>query len=401
MAYALIAKLEKFTSEEDNAQVWLNNFLRYFSNNNSINRLVNTFTTIKQGENEAVTTYLGCFHRNLCQIQAINANYFTVAQILNQFIHGLRSSILQYVHPMHPVDLQAAITNARDFKATKLEANHTQAINLVINGSSELESKLKQFIVFIIVNQSTVATGNASISSELLTYNAAATLSTTSISNANLLTNDTGNLSATATTHLLATALSNLSAPTNSNTTTKLTLKRNPKAEIDPIKLEIVDEDAQPNNLETHQHPTLTSNILPATITKNKSLDTIFLFELEEPLTTPLFNKVTLEEKPITAMYTDVKVDGHSIKLILDSRLADSIITKQFMDQLSHRVDRAANARIITTNGATKTLIGEIDDFSFEVNGIIILIKVLVMKAIQYQALIGNDWLSKTNTILD
>ncbi|KAG9297014.1 hypothetical protein G9A89_008600 [Geosiphon pyriformis] len=192
IAYVPIVKLEKFTSEEDDAQIWLNNiekviavnrcnnaramqaipyflqntanswyqslinksqdfnafkieFLRYFSNNNSINRLANTFTTIKQRKNEAVTTYLRCFYRNLHQIQAINANYFTVAQILNQFIRGLHSSILQCVHPMYPVDLQAAITNARDFEAAELEANHAQAVNLVMNGSSELDSKLKQF----------------------------------------------------------------------------------------------------------------------------------------------------------------------------------------------------------------------------------------------------------------
>ncbi|KAG9290278.1 hypothetical protein G9A89_022254 [Geosiphon pyriformis] len=54
-------------------------FLRYFSNNNSINCLVNAFTTMKQEETEAVTTYLGRFHQNLHQIQAINANYFTAS----------------------------------------------------------------------------------------------------------------------------------------------------------------------------------------------------------------------------------------------------------------------------------------------------------------------------------
>ncbi|KAG9301068.1 hypothetical protein G9A89_015804 [Geosiphon pyriformis] len=45
--------------------------------------------------------------------------------------------------------------------------------------------------------------------------------------------------------------------------------------------------------------------------------------------------------------------------------------------------------------------IGEIDDFPIEVNGIITSIKVLVMKATQYQALMGNDWLSKNNAVLD
>ncbi|KAG9298634.1 hypothetical protein G9A89_012702 [Geosiphon pyriformis] len=47
---------------------------------------------------------------------------------------------------MHSADLQAAVTNARDFEAAELEANHAQAVNLVMNRSSELDSKLKQFI---------------------------------------------------------------------------------------------------------------------------------------------------------------------------------------------------------------------------------------------------------------
>ncbi|KAG9301705.1 hypothetical protein G9A89_016776 [Geosiphon pyriformis] len=166
MAYTPIAKLDKFTGEEDDTQVWLNDvakaittnnwdnakamqailyflqdttdtwyqslaikpqnfnefktkFLKYFSNNNSINKLANTFITIKQEETEAVTTYLEWFHRNLRQIQAIQADYFTAPQILNQFIHGLCTA--------------------------ELEANHAQAVNLVINGSFELDSKLKQF----------------------------------------------------------------------------------------------------------------------------------------------------------------------------------------------------------------------------------------------------------------
>ncbi|KAG9295767.1 hypothetical protein G9A89_008995 [Geosiphon pyriformis] len=174
MAYAPIAKLEKFTGKEDDAQAWINDiakaittnnwddartmqvipyflkdttdswyyslaqkpqnfnafkleFLRYFSDNNSINHLASTFTTIKQRDTEAVTTYLGHFHKNLHQIQAIQADYFT------------------QVHLMHPVDLPTAMTHARDFEAAELEANHAQAMNLVMNGSSNLDSKLKQF----------------------------------------------------------------------------------------------------------------------------------------------------------------------------------------------------------------------------------------------------------------
>ncbi|KAG9284759.1 hypothetical protein G9A89_001129 [Geosiphon pyriformis] len=68
------------------------------------------------------------------------------------------------------------------------------------------------------------------------------------------------------------------------------------------------------------------------------------------------------------AMYTNVKIDDHSIKLILDSSLADSIITKQFMDQLGYRIVYAVSTRIIMANRATKTSISKIDNLSFEVN---------------------------------
>ncbi|KAG9291791.1 hypothetical protein G9A89_012076 [Geosiphon pyriformis] len=71
------------------------------------------------------------------------------------------------------------------------------------------------------------------------------------------------------------------------------------------------------------------------------------------------------------------------------------------MDQLDRQVDRAASARIITADGTIKTPINKIDNFPFEVNGIIMSIKVLVIEAMQYQALISNNWLSKTNTVLN
>ncbi|KAG9286074.1 hypothetical protein G9A89_022751 [Geosiphon pyriformis] len=192
MAYTPIAKLDNFTGKKDDIQIWLNDiekaitangwnnaqamqaihyflkdttnswyqslinkpqdfnafkaeFLRYFSNNNSINCLVNAFTTMKQGEIEAVTTYLGCFHQNLCQIQAIDANYFIAPQILNQFIRGLCSSILQHVRSLYPGTLQDVVTHAKDFESAESEANHAQAVNLIMNRSSELDSKLEKF----------------------------------------------------------------------------------------------------------------------------------------------------------------------------------------------------------------------------------------------------------------
>ncbi|KAG9289299.1 hypothetical protein G9A89_007860 [Geosiphon pyriformis] len=265
MAYILIAKLEKFTSKEDNAQV----------NNNSINRLANTFTTIKQGDNEAVTMYLEHFHKNLCQIQAIQADYFTVPQILNQFICGLHSSIFQCVHPMHSTNLQAAVTNARNFEAAELEANYVQAVNLVMNGSSELDSKLKQFSDSINQKLEGYLVDNYAIYQPPQQYNNLEItncpqnqsrlsslsnqpwqqemhichycgkqrhlrINSTNLSTTYLLANSTHYLSSAVPTHLSAAVLGNLSAPTNSNTATELTSKQNSKTKTDTTKLKIV-----------------------------------------------------------------------------------------------------------------------------------------------------------------
>ncbi|KAG9287847.1 hypothetical protein G9A89_017442 [Geosiphon pyriformis] len=168
------------------------------------------------------------------------------------------------------------------------------------------------------------------------------------------------------------------------------------------LSLLVISKDATTNNLESNPpQTTLINNIPPAMITKNKSLAAIFSFKLEETINPPLFNRAILEKKPITTMYIDAKVDDYSIKLILDSGLAGSIITKQLMDQLDCQVDHTASTRIIIADKVTKTSIGKIDDFPIEVNDIIVPIKVLVMEATQYQALIGNDWLSKTNVTLD
>ncbi|KAG9306242.1 hypothetical protein G9A89_016146 [Geosiphon pyriformis] len=405
ITYTPIAKLDKFTGKKDDAQVWLNDiekaitangwndtratqaipyflkntidswyqslvdkpqdfntfkleFLKYFNNNNSINRLANTFTTIKQGETEAVTTYLGCFHRNLRQIQAIDANYFTAPQIFNQFIRGLHSSILQHVCPLHLATLQDAVTHTRDFESAKLEANHAHAVNLVMNGSSKLDFKLKQFTapnqpwqqkhVFAttVISGSELLPKLRPISNHLPANNAATNLLTASIS--------TSNLSTTAISNLLATTPNNLSALTTNEIQDLKSLKTgdwrwlfinqfpapltNHQALDSGIQnylsLLVTSEDAQTNKPETNPIQKLTSNILPAIVTENETLAAIFPFEFEKTTPVPLFSRATFEEKPITAMYTNAKVDGHSIKLILNSGLAGSIIMQQLINQL-------------------------------------------------------------------
>ncbi|KAG9304204.1 hypothetical protein G9A89_019766 [Geosiphon pyriformis] len=144
------------------------------------------------------------------------------------------------------------------------------------------------------------------------------------------------------------------------------------------------------------------SNILPATITEDTILAAIFSFDINNLNTHSLFSGAAINQnKPIMVLYTDIRVGGIDIKLILNNRSASSIITKQLMNQLGCQVDCVATTWIIIVDGNTKTPIGKIDNFSFEINGIQISTKVLVIEATQYQALVENNWLSKANTILN
>ncbi|KAG9291722.1 hypothetical protein G9A89_012007 [Geosiphon pyriformis] len=393
MAYAPIAKLDNFMGKKDDAQIWLNDiekaivangwndtramqaipyflkdtadswyqslinkpqdfnafkaeFLRYFSNNNSINCLVNAFTTMKQGETEAVTTYLRHFHRNLCQIQAIDANYFTAPQILNQFIHGLRSSILQHVCPLHPGTLQDAVTHARDFESAESEANHVQAVNLVMNGSSELDSKLENLHNDAIIKETLIVpkinhvylhqpidSGNKKCISATIVVNKDISKLTV-ISSQDQYQNN----------YLPMTQQTIYQPPVYQppihQPQPQVIYQPQPQIIYQPQLIQTPTQNSAQmtaGNLQSRHVPTNT--ISPATISSDKSLAAIFPFELEENTLILLFSEAALEEKPITAMYMDARVDSHPIKLILDSGSAGSIITRQLMDQLGHRVD--------------------------------------------------------------
>ncbi|KAG9289690.1 hypothetical protein G9A89_014425 [Geosiphon pyriformis] len=384
-------------------------FLRYFSNNNSINHLVNTLTTIKQGKTEAVTTYLGHFHRNLHQIQAIDTNYFTASQILNQFIHGLYNSILQHVHSLYPSTLQDTVTRTKDFKSAESKTNYAQAVNLVMKRSSELDSKLKQFTIQettivpkikhvpqhwpissgsqrCVSTTTVISTKLGTILKHLSANDAAANLLSTSISDSSLSTTATSNISTAATCNISTAATSNLSNLINSNTAPEFTMivhqlipsssnllsgshsqnlgtsaTQNPNFQ-NYLSLLIIPEDATTNNSGSNQQQALTNNILPATVTNDELLMAIFPFDLEKMIKILLFSEAALEKKPITTMYTDAKINGHTIKLILNSGSADSIITRQLMDQLANRV--------------IKTPISEINNLPIKINGIMVPIKV-------------------------
>ncbi|KAG9305324.1 hypothetical protein G9A89_007819 [Geosiphon pyriformis] len=370
MAYQDITKLEKFFGEEDNAYSWIVDAEKAITTNSwNDNRtvqalpffLIRTANSWYQSLAEKPTSFTE-FKLAFLQYFCIKRDY-TMAQVLNQFIKGLQSSILRSVRPYHLTSLQDAITLAHDFESAEQEANHTQAVNLAINRTSDIDAKITQL---------TDTHSNRTISNS---NNLEDPISTTATTAKNLNT-------------------SSVTAEGRSWTKIKETHTSNPD----------ISKTWYPNipYLRINRPYMHNSNIPPATITEDTTLAAIFSFNIDNLNTHSLFSGAAInQDKPITALYTNARVGRIDIKLILDSRSAGSIITKQLMDQLGCQVDRAATAWIITADGNTKTPIGEIDNFPFKINRIQIPTKVLVIKATQYQALVENDWLSKANTTLD
>jgi RNase H-like domain found in reverse transcriptase/Reverse transcriptase (RNA-dependent DNA polymerase)/Aspartyl protease/Zinc knuckle len=96
-----------------------------------------------------------------------------------------------------------------------------------------------------------------------------------------------------------------------------------------------------------------------------------------------------------TALYCDAKVEGKTIPLIVDSGSSGSVVSSLLLQKLGIKVERPSTVNMISVHGESKRAVGEISDFPFEVGSCEIPIDVVVTDARTYQAIVGNDWLSK------
>ncbi|KAG9287428.1 hypothetical protein G9A89_023800 [Geosiphon pyriformis] len=118
-------------------QAFKNAFLQQFTNNNTFITFCNPFCNIKQEISETVMTYLKRFNKLLRQIRQLKTNnYYSDAQILDQFIAGLKDKLIKKVCPYASEDLTIAIKHGKNYKITMKEANHTKLVNLAIGKTS-------------------------------------------------------------------------------------------------------------------------------------------------------------------------------------------------------------------------------------------------------------------------
>ncbi|KAG9292803.1 hypothetical protein G9A89_006364 [Geosiphon pyriformis] len=415
-----------------------NALLEYFSDPNAVIQLQNEFNTIKQNTSETVTQYLARFNRIRRQIEAIEQGYYTDPQVLNQFIRELKSSILGRVCPAHPNSLPEAVTLARALESAEKEANHSQMVNMVMeeNKTETLEKRVtrlgkelsKKIESYLIPDprKNTYQPPQRRSQEEFRTETRACHFY-----------KRIGHLISQCRTRIMQEARENNyytppQMPRNQYTPIprqySTTYQNQGAYQQQPM---IANPNWNPNRAGTNQQTNpnyqnyqqtylnilenliignndgrninrtknsskLSQTIPPAVATEDSSLAAIFPFELEE--NEAMFSGAALDEKrPITAMYMEATINNTPIKLILDSRSAGSIVMLQLVNQLGFKVDCAVTLQIITADGSTKLSYGEIDSFPFEINGIVILTKVLVMDATQYQALTTQELLINYN----
>ncbi|KAG9290177.1 hypothetical protein G9A89_022153 [Geosiphon pyriformis] len=118
-------------------------FLEQFTDNNTSITLHNCFRNIKQEPSESVMTYIGKFNKLLRWICQLKTNdYYSDAQILDQFITSLKDKLIKKVRPHAPEDLNSVIQHAKRYEMAIEEANHTKLVNLAIGEpSSAAEEK--------------------------------------------------------------------------------------------------------------------------------------------------------------------------------------------------------------------------------------------------------------------
>ncbi|KAG9284884.1 hypothetical protein G9A89_003807 [Geosiphon pyriformis] len=121
-------------------------FLEQFTDNNTSITLQNWFQNIKQKPSESVMTYLGKFNKLLRRIRQLETNeYYSNAQILDQFIAELKDKLIKKVCSHAPEDLATAIQQAKNYEMAIKEANCTELVNLAIGEtSSAAEEKIDQ-----------------------------------------------------------------------------------------------------------------------------------------------------------------------------------------------------------------------------------------------------------------
>ncbi|CAG8619857.1 12806_t:CDS:2 [Acaulospora morrowiae] len=102
-----------------------------------------------------------------------------------------------------------------------------------------------------------------------------------------------------------------------------------------------------------------------------------------------------------TALYCIATVYEHKISLIIDSGLFESVVTIQLLKKLKVKPERSSIIKMISVHGESKRALDKISNLPFNVGGNEIPVDIVITDTNFYQALVGNNWLSKVNALID
>ncbi|KAG9300545.1 hypothetical protein G9A89_002423 [Geosiphon pyriformis] len=350
-------------------------FLEQFTNNNTSITLQNHFHNIKQELSKSVMTYIGKFNKLFRRIRQLETNdYYSNAQILDQFIAGLKDKLIKKVCPHASEDLNSAIQHAKKYEMAMKEANRTKLVNLAIRETSSAAKKkltnsqkksktisptnnnsnpkdinypkdrIKTTLYYPLITSLRIA-----ITVEFLATGKEIAESYNEINKTgviNLTIHQDCNIKLTTINLLHSQCNNNIDNPFN---ITKYLLEDcSPKSSstrfihyyTQPSYLTIPEEQdfyhtalSEGRATARQQNSSYTpTTILPARIAENANLSDIFSFEFEANKSPFLLSNTTAnKQKAITAMYTKAKIKKKTIHLILDNRSTGSIITYQLM----------------------------------------------------------------------
>ncbi|KAG9291153.1 hypothetical protein G9A89_013025 [Geosiphon pyriformis] len=368
---------ENLTISFNNWTAFKTVFLEQFTDNNTSITLRNCFRNIKQKPSESVMTYIEKFNklfRRICQLET--NDYYSDAQILDQFITGLKDKLIKKVCPHAPEDLNSAIQHAKRYEMAIEEANHTKLRKL-----TNLQRKSKTILptnnnsnpknINYLKDRIKTTSYHSLITSLRIAITVEFLATEKKIAESYNETNKTGviNLTIHQDHNIKPITINLLHSQCNNSIDNPFNItKTNPNNQL------ILRNLAQPRPTHYHtQSSYLTISeeqdfhhtaLSEARIAKNANLSDIFLFEFKANKSPFLFsNAATNKQKTITAIYTEAEVEGKAICLILNSGSTRSIITYQLMQQLKKNVDQPAQTVIITADGMKKTPVGEIDNF--------------------------------------
>jgi hypothetical protein len=112
----------------------------------------------------------------------------------------------------------------------------------------------------------------------------------------------------------------------------------------------------------------------------------------------------TMEETDIitTAVYAEVKVGNQKIRGLIDCGASRSCMSRSMMKALNLEIDAPSNSVFTLGNGNKQPTLGLIQDVPVDVgNGIIIPSNIEVIPRCPAQFILGNNWLSHAQAIID